>query len=68
MKPTKEILNLLEKRRKYGELTNSYDVRVLEWCNKHNVDVVDIQNDYGCMLTTEPSVYKRLTLERIEES
>lgn len=68
MKPTKEILNLLEKRRKYGELANSYDARVLEWYNKHNVDIVNILNDYGCMLTTEPSVYQRLTLERIEES
>lgn len=68
MKPTKEILNLLEKRKEYGELANIYDGKVLQWCNENNIDINDIQNDFGCMLTTEPNTYLNITLERIYES
>jgi len=68
MKPTREILNLIEKRMKYGELANSYDCKVQEWCNTHGVDITDILNDYGCMLTTEPSNYASMTIDKIIES
>lgn len=65
MQPTKEILELLRKRTKYGNLANTYECKVNEWCEKHGVDIMDIYLDYGCMLTTEPSTYERLYLERI---
>lgn len=68
MKPTKEVLELLRKREKYGELANSYECKVNEWCEKHGVNTYDIYLEYGCMLTTEPSTYNRLYLERIEET
>lgn len=68
MKLTKEIENLIEKRMKYGELANHYDSKVQNWCEKHNVDINDIVSDYGCMLTTEPSCYARMTIERIEQT
>ena len=68
MKPTKEILELIEKRKKYGELANSYDCMVQKWCSNHGVDISDILNDYGCMLTTEPDNYASMTLKRIEEN
>lgn len=68
MKPTKEIMNLINKRMKYGELANSYDCKVQKWCNAHHVDITDVLSDYGCMLTTEPYNYAKLTIERIENT
>ena len=65
MEPTKEILDLLSKRRRAAERTNNYDLAVQEWCERHQVDIDDILSDYGCMLTTEPSTYERLFIERI---
>lgn len=67
MQLTREITELIDKRMKYGALANSYDGRVQDWCEKHGVDIADITSDFGCMLTTEPDTYARLTLERIEE-
>lgn len=68
MKLSKEILNLIDKRMKYGELANSYDSKVQEWCNCHNVDISDVMTDYGCMLTSEPFNYAKLTIECIENT
>lgn len=68
MKPTKEILNLIDKRMKYGELAVSYDSKVQEWCKCHNVDVSEVVTYYGCMLTSEPFNYARLTIECIENT
>lgn len=68
MKITKEIQNLINKRMEYGELANAYDSKVQEWCKEHNVDITDIVSDYGCMLTSEPYNYARLTTERIEST
>lgn len=65
MKPTKQILGLIDKRKKYGELANSYDYKVQKWCNEHGVSIEDILNDYGCMLTAEPNNYAEMTRERI---
>ena len=68
MKPTKEILRLLEKRRNAGEEVTAYEAMVNEWCEKHGVDVSDIYYKNGCMLITEPSTYEQLYLERIKET
>ena len=68
MKPTKEILSLLEKRRKAGEDANKYECFVNKWCKKHGVDIDDIYWENGCMLTTEPATYERLYLKRINET
>lgn len=68
MEPTKEILELLEKRRKAGEDANAYESQVNSWCEKHGVDVKDIFYGNGCMLITEPGTYEQLYLERIRET
>ena len=68
MKPTQEILKLLEKRTKAGNNLNYYDIAVREWCDKHNVNVLDIENSYGCMVSTEPYAYEKMFIERIKES
>lgn len=68
MKPTEEILRLLEKRRNAGEEVNAYEAMVNEWCEKNGVDVSDIYYKNGCMLITEPSTYEQLYLERIKET
>lgn len=68
MKPTKEILALLEKRRKAGEDVMAYESEVVSWCDKHGVQTDDITRFNGCMLVTEPSTYERLFVERIEET
>ena len=68
MEPSKEILELLEKRRKAGEDANAYESLVNFWCKKHGVDVNDIFYDNGCMLITEPGTYEQLYLERIRET
>ena len=49
MKPTKEILSLIEKRRKYGGLANDQDNQILEWIDKHNIDSRELHLSYGCM-------------------
>lgn len=67
MKPTKEILNLLRKRREAGEKLTKYDSLIHSWCEKHCVSVYDIETENGCMITAEPSTYERLFIERIEE-
>jgi hypothetical protein len=66
MKPTKEILDLIEKRRKYGSLANSFDSKVYKWCEKQGIDYTELMLSYGCMLTSEPDVYAKLTIEMIE--
>jgi hypothetical protein len=66
MKPTKEILDLIEKRRKYGALANSFDSKVHQWCEEHGIDDTTVMLEYGCMLTTEPDTYADLTLKLIE--
>ena len=68
MQPTKEILELLEKRTKYGELATAYESKVIDWCDKHGVHVDDITFKNGCMLVTEPLTYEQLFLERIEQT
>lgn len=68
MKPTKEILALLEKRRKAGEDAMAYESEVVSWCDKHGVQTDDIIRFNGCMIVTEPGTYEQLFLERIEET
>ena len=68
MEPTKEILSLLEKRTTAGNNVNKYDVAVRNWCSKHNVNIMDIENDYGCMVVTEPFGYEEKFIERIRET
>jgi hypothetical protein len=67
LKLTKEIVDLIEKRRKYGTLANHYDSKVQKWCEMHGVDCTAMIIDYGCMLTSEPDNYAVLTLKLIEE-
>lgn len=67
MKLTKEIINLIEKRRKYGNLANAYDGKVQNWCNENGVDDTELLTDYGCMLTSEPDTYASLTIKLIED-
>ncbi|MGE4282354.1 MAG: hypothetical protein AB7G87_01395 [Clostridia bacterium] len=68
MEMSKVILNLIEKRRKYGQLANKYDGMVQQWCKKHNINDAELTNSYGCMLTTEPDVYAIMTTQLIKES
>jgi hypothetical protein len=67
MKPTKEILSLIQKRKKYGHLANYYDAKVQNWCQEHGVDCTALNSDYGCMLTTEPQNYADKTIKVIED-
>jgi hypothetical protein len=67
LKLSKEIVSLIEKRRKYGNLANEYDGKVQQWCEKHGIDDTDLLTSYGCMLTTEPDNYAELTKELIEK-
>lgn len=68
MKPTEEILSLLEKRRRAGEELGCYDLQVHEWCDKNGVVIDDIERFNSCMLVSEPIVYENLFLQRIEET
>lgn len=68
MKPTEEILSLLENRRKAGEELGGYDLQVREWCDRNGVRVDDIERLNSCMLVSEPIVYEGLFLQRIEET
>lgn len=68
MEPTKEILSLLRKRTKAGNNVNKYDVAVRKWCDKHNVNVMDIESDFGCMVVTEPDNYEAMFIKRINET
>lgn len=68
MQPTKEILDLLAKRRKAGEEATAYESAVNQWCAQHGVYVDDIFFHNGCMLVTEPGTYESLYLDRIRES
>lgn len=68
MKLTKEIIDLVEKRKECGNKLNHYDHLVHEWCDEHGVDLIELDRFNGCMLTTEPDNYARITLEKIEES
>jgi hypothetical protein len=65
MKLTKEIIELIEKRRKYGSLANDYDSRVHKWCEEHGIDDTALLSEYGCMLTTEPDTYAESTIQLI---
>ena len=68
MKPTEEILSLLENRRKAGEELSGYDLQVREWCNRNGVEVYDIERLNSCMLVSEPMVYEDMFLRRIQET
>lgn len=68
MKPTDEILSLLENRRRAGEVLSSYDYQVHRWCESNGVDVSDIARVNGCMLISEPMVYEELFLQRINDT
>jgi len=67
MKPTKEIINLINKRQKYGELVSTYDGKIMDWCEEHGIDDTKL-SQFGCMLTAEPDSYAEMTLKLIEDT
>jgi len=67
MKPTKEILRLIDARMKHAEKMNDYDGRVRRWLQDKGIDSNELEGENGCMITTEPYVYAELTIKLIEE-
>ena len=66
MKIPKYIEKALERRRACAEMLNDYHCVILNFCNDNNIDVLDLETEYGCMLTTEPHKYYELWKKRIE--
>jgi|WetSurMetagenome_2_1015567.scaffolds.fasta_scaffold1643292_2 hypothetical protein len=71
MKPTNQILRMLEQRREAGKRTNSLDCKIIEWFDKHGVPYEDHETGddlaNSIMLVTEPEVLFRLSVEVIRK-
>lgn len=66
MKVPRMIKKLIKQRMTYAEKMNEADVKINNWLEKNGIDFTNQYNDFGCMITTEPSVYASKTLEAIE--
>lgn len=68
MKTPKKIQNIIKLRAEYAKKLLHYDCEVITFCEKNNVDISELMNNYGCMLLTEPDIYAQKTIETIEKT
>lgn len=68
MQITKKIQNIIKLRAEYAKKLLQYDCEVIKFCEKNNIQISELMNDYGCMLVTEPDIYAQKTIEIIEKA
>lgn len=61
-----KILKELEKRQRLAEQLNTSDSAINDFMKNNGLDDSTFTNEYGCMLTTEPSNYRQMTLEFLQ--
>lgn len=68
MQITKKMQNIIKLRAEYAKKLLQYDCEVIKFCEKNNIQISELMNDYGCMLVTEPDIYAQKTIEIIEKA
>jgi len=70
-KISKQLLKLLKKRKDVAKKLNSLDADVEKIFIELNIantpEYATLQNDYGCMLTTEPETYYNVVVDFLEK-
>jgi len=68
----KQLLKLLKQRQNVAEKLNSLDAdvnRILEELKITEIfEYTILQNDYGCMITTEPKAYYDMVVNFLEKN
>ena len=68
MKISKKMKDIIRLRAEYAKKLLQYDCEVVKFCEKNDIDISKLINDYGCMLVTEPEVFAQKTIEIIEKA
>lgn len=68
MKLSKKMRNIIRLRKECAKRLLQYESKVLKFCEKYNIDINELMNNYGCMLITEPEYYAQKTIEIIEKA
>ena len=60
MKIPEHIKELLDKRCEYAKEVIRLHGELINWCDEQNINYSELDNDFGCMVITEPENYKEM--------
>jgi len=66
MKVPKNILKLIEARTRHADELNTIDAQIRQWLKDNDINSSKLEAENGCMITTEPYQYAKMTIELIE--